>query len=102
MSNVEKLSVSLSPELAELVRSSVGKGGYTSSSELIREALRDWQVKQAIQEAELLRMRKGVADGLNDLENGRFTEITTQDELDALVDDVRKRGREKLAALSSD
>lgn len=101
MSNVEKLSVSLSPELAKLVRSAVGQGGYTSSSELIREALRDWQVKQAIKEAELERMRQGIAMGLDDIENGKFTAISNQQELDDFVEGIKKRGREKLATLNT-
>jgi putative addiction module CopG family antidote len=46
MSKLEKLSISLTPELASLVRSAVTEGGYASTSEVIREALRDWKFKQ--------------------------------------------------------
>jgi len=46
MSKLEKLSISLTPELASLVRSAVTEGDYASSSEVIREALRDWKIKQ--------------------------------------------------------
>jgi len=46
MSKLGKLSISLTPELASLVRSAVTEGDYTSTSEVIREALRDWKIKQ--------------------------------------------------------
>lgn len=46
MSKLEKLSISLTPELAFLVRSAVTEGDYASTSEVIREALRDWKIKQ--------------------------------------------------------
>jgi antitoxin ParD1/3/4 len=46
MANAEKLSIALTPELAELVREAVGSGDYASSSEVIREALRDWKTKR--------------------------------------------------------
>jgi antitoxin ParD1/3/4 len=45
MSKLEKLSISLTPELASLVRSAVTGGDYASTSEVIREALRDWKFK---------------------------------------------------------
>jgi antitoxin ParD1/3/4 len=48
MANAEKLSISLTPELAELVRNAVSSGDYASSSEVIREALRDWKTKRLI------------------------------------------------------
>jgi len=98
MANVERLSVSLSEELAEMVRGAVDGGGYTSSSEVIREALRDWKLKQAIQEAEAERLRQAVQAGINDLENGRSTKITTEAEAKAFLEGIKKRGREKLAA----
>ena len=43
MPNVEKLSVALTPELANMVRDAVSSGQYASTSEVIREALRDWR-----------------------------------------------------------
>jgi len=41
MANVEKLSIALTPEMAATVRQCVERGEYASSSEVIREALRD-------------------------------------------------------------
>mgnify|MGYP001604329124 FL=1 len=41
MSTVEKLSIALTPEMAKEVRTAVDSGEYASSSEVIRDALRD-------------------------------------------------------------
>jgi len=41
MTKVEKLSIALTSELAEAVRGAVDAGDYASSSEAVREALRD-------------------------------------------------------------
>jgi hypothetical protein len=44
IANVEKLSIALTPEMAAIVHHSVESGEYASSSEIIREALRDWKL----------------------------------------------------------
>jgi len=46
MSKVEKMSIALTGQLAETVRVAVRSGDYASSSEVIREALRDWSEKR--------------------------------------------------------
>ena len=67
MATVEKLSIALTPEMAKEVRMAVKSGEYASSSEVIREALRDWRRKRALmdQEIEELRgmWREGVESG---------------------------------------
>lgn len=48
MASVEKLSIALTHEMADEVRAAVDSGDYASSSEVIREALRDWRCKPLI------------------------------------------------------
>ena len=57
MSTVEKLSIALTQEMAKEVRMAVKTGEYASSSEVIREALRDWQRKRAFQDQEIEELR---------------------------------------------
>ena len=64
MSAVEKVSVALSPELLDMVREAVASGQYGSASEVIREALRDWRVRQPLRQAEVERLRKAWSEGL--------------------------------------
>jgi antitoxin ParD1/3/4 len=46
MSNVEKVSVALTPEMASMMRDAVETGEYASASELMREALREWKLRR--------------------------------------------------------
>ena len=43
-----KISISLTDEHARLVEDAVASGDYASSSEVIREALRDWRSKRLL------------------------------------------------------
>jgi antitoxin ParD1/3/4 len=45
---IEKMSISLTEEHARLVKDAVASGDYASSSEVIREALRDWKTKRLL------------------------------------------------------
>ncbi len=47
MAHVEKISVALPPELAVMLREAVDTGEYASASEVMREALRDWQRRRS-------------------------------------------------------
>jgi antitoxin ParD1/3/4 len=42
MSQIEKVSVALTTELADRVRDAVRSGDYASASEVVRDALREW------------------------------------------------------------
>jgi antitoxin ParD1/3/4 len=47
MSNVEKISVAVTPEMVALMREAIDAGEYASASEVMREALRDWKFRRA-------------------------------------------------------
>jgi len=46
MQTTEKLSITLPVDMAKLIREKVSGGGYSSNSEVIREALRSWMSKE--------------------------------------------------------
>ncbi len=75
MSNVSKVSVALTPELNELVKNAVASGHYASASEVVREALRDWEQKQEgrqLVDSEIKRLwDEGIASG-----RGRFSSMS--------------------------
>jgi antitoxin ParD1/3/4 len=74
MSNVQKVSVALTPEFMALLKEAVETGEYTSASEVIRDALRYWKERRTQQDigAEELRRlwREGIESG-----PGRFESI---------------------------
>ena len=84
MANVEKVSVALTPEMLAVVREAVESGEYASSSEVMREALRQWTQRRALEqkEAELLQRlwQEGLESG-----SGRFADMA------ALKAEARRR-----------
>ena len=86
MANVQKVSVALTAEFVTLLKEAVETGEYTSTSEVIRDALRGWNVRRAtamIDAAELRRLwEEGIASG-----PGRFKSI----------DQIKKEARRRAA-----
>ena len=58
MSNIEKVSVALTSEQAEALRAAVASGEYATTSEIIREAVRDWLAKRRSREDDIVRLRQ--------------------------------------------
>lgn len=82
------MNVSLPEELAEFVKAKVSTGRYTSSSEVVREALRLLE-QQDIRNAEKLRwLQKAWQDGIDSGDAG---------ELD--IDALKREARQQLAAV---
>lgn len=64
MANVEKVSIALTVEQIAALRAAVDAGEYATTSEVIREALRDWQLKRELQQQEVRRIRQLWQEGL--------------------------------------
>jgi antitoxin ParD1/3/4 len=62
MQNVEQLSITISPDVARMIRAKVEEGQYTSSSDVIREALRAWQELEGLRAAQLDMVRRKIAE----------------------------------------
>jgi antitoxin ParD1/3/4 len=70
MPTIEKLSVALPAEMAALVRRAVDVGEYSSNSEVIRDALRDWTHKRNLREQDLSRLRSAWQEAVADDSEG--------------------------------
>jgi antitoxin ParD1/3/4 len=66
MPDIEKISVALPSAMVAQVRKAVGGGEYASTSEVVREALRDWTRKRALQRQGLKELRKLWQSALED------------------------------------
>ena len=93
MPEIERLTVTMPPELAAVVRQAVETGDYASTSEVVRAALRDWKLKRALQIEELAALKADIDKGLADVAAGRVKDFDT--------DRIIARGRKLLAARSS-
>jgi antitoxin ParD1/3/4 len=70
MPTIEKLSIALPSEMASLVRRAVDAGEYSSSSEVIRDALRDWTHKRNLRQQGLSNLRKAWQEAVADNSEG--------------------------------
>lgn len=91
MPNVEKISIALTSEMAATVRDAVNSGEYVSTSEVVREALREWKLRHTLRREEIMELRKFWQDGLHS-GPGRFTEI------EAIKAEARRRAAENARA----
>ncbi|PPD16120.1 MAG: type II toxin-antitoxin system ParD family antitoxin [Methylobacterium sp.] len=64
MANVEKVSIALTSEQVAALRAVVEAGEYATTSEVVREALRDWQMKRELQREDIRRLRQLWDEGL--------------------------------------
>jgi antitoxin ParD1/3/4 len=58
MPDIQKISVALTGEQVTALKSAVETGEYATTSEIIREALRDWQFKRELRGEDLKRLRQ--------------------------------------------
>jgi antitoxin ParD1/3/4 len=70
MPSVEKVSIALPPEMVARVREAVEAGEYSSSSEVVREALRDWSHKRSLRDQGLTELRRVWQQAMEDQSNG--------------------------------
>jgi antitoxin ParD1/3/4 len=87
MSEIERLTITLPSEMATVVKSAVERGDYASSSEVIREALRDWKRKRSAQQRELSSLKADIQKSLTDLAEGRVNDFSA----DRVIELARKK-----------
>ena len=92
MSEIERMTITLPAEMAAVVKGAVEDGDYASTSEVVRDALRDWKMKRALQVEELAALKADIDATLADVAAGRVKDF------DATR--IVERGRKLLAARS--
>ena len=74
MASVEKLSITVPRELAEMIREKVRAGAYASHSEVVRAALRFWQEQEDLEARKREWLRSRIAGSLGDPRPARDAE----------------------------
>jgi antitoxin ParD1/3/4 len=92
VAELERLTVTLPADMAAFVKNAIEGGDYASASEVIRDALRDWKRKRALQRKELAALKTDIRKGLKDLTNGRVRDFST--------DRIVRRGKKLLKSRS--
>jgi len=80
------MNVSLTPQLESLVKQKVSTGLYNSVSEVIREALRLLEEKEALKTMKLQALRADIQAGMDSLDKGDGKPLD--------IDAIKARGRE--------
>lgn len=92
MAGIERLTITLPSGMAEAVKGAVNDGDYASTSEVVRDALRDWKLKRALQLQELTALKAEIEKGLADVAAGRVKDFDSNR--------IIERGRKLLAGRS--
>jgi antitoxin ParD1/3/4 len=58
MPDVQKISIALTGEQVAALKAAVETGEYATTSEIVREAIRDWQFKRELRQEDLRRLRQ--------------------------------------------
>lgn len=90
MAEIERMTITLPSDMAAAIKGVVNGGDYASTSEVVREALRDWKMKRALQLQELAALKADIDKGLADVAEGRVQDFD--------ADRIIERGRKLLAS----
>jgi len=58
MPDVQKVSIALTTEQISFLKAAVATGEYATTSEIVREAIRDWQFKRELRQEDIRRLRQ--------------------------------------------
>jgi antitoxin ParD1/3/4 len=58
MADIQKVSVALTGEQLAALKAAVATGEYATTSEIVREAIRDWQFKRELRQEDIRRLRQ--------------------------------------------
>ena len=58
MPDVQKISIALTGEQLSALKAAVVSGEYATTSEIVREAIRDWQFKRELRQDDVNRLRQ--------------------------------------------
>ena len=85
-----RMNVSLTPQLEQFVDRKVREGKYQTASEVIREGLRLLAERDQKRTLELQRLRREIAVGLDQVENGQVRTLN--------IKKIKAEGRKRRAA----
>lgn len=71
--SIERMTITMPADMAAVIKEAVAGGDYASTSEVVREAVREWKAARAVQKKELASLRADIERGLADLAAGRTT-----------------------------
>lgn len=86
------MTITLSTEQEKLINEQVKSGAYNSADEVISESLRLLKAKEEGIEA----LRREIMRGVVDIQEGRSTKLSADEDIDNFANEIIKRGQERL------
>ncbi len=86
MPEVQKVSIALTGEQVGALKAAVDTGEYATTSEIVREAIRDWQFKRELRQEDIRQLRQLWDEGKTSGPAGKVD-----------FDKVKREGRKRLA-----
>jgi len=90
---LERVTVTMPTEMTALIKQAVDDGEYASTSEVVREALREWKTRRQFMQGELASLKADIDLGLADIAAGRVEPFD--------VESIIAQGKQILAARSN-
>lgn len=72
MASIEKVSIALTSEQVSVLKAAVDAGEYATMSEIVREAVRDWQLKRELRQEDIKRLRQMWDEGVKSGSAGKL------------------------------
>jgi len=88
------MQIELTGQARETVEKLIAQGQFQSAEEAVEHALNFYETCQPTIES----LRAKIQEGMDDIAAGRVTSYESDEELQDFIEDVKRRGRERLAA----
>jgi len=90
-------NVNLTDHLDNFIESGINSGRYGNASEVVREGLRLLEQQEQENQAKLIWLRTAAEEGFSAIKRGDYTDLETDEEVDALLTQIHD---EAVASLS--
>lgn len=90
MPSVETVRVALTSEQISALKAAVDAGEYATTSEIVREAVRDWQLKRELRQEDIKRLRQAWDQGLASGSAGKLDMKKLRKEARARLEGAKK------------
>ncbi|MBX3176297.1 MAG: type II toxin-antitoxin system ParD family antitoxin [Candidatus Hydrogenedentes bacterium] len=90
-------TIDLPEEQAQFIREIVASGRYPDETAVVRAALQLLEREEEAYRENLEELRAEVRKGLDDIEAGRYIELSSREEIAAFGREISRRGMERLA-----
>ena len=85
------MNVTLPTEIEKIVAEKISSGAYQSADEVISKSVRLLEAKEKGTEA----LRREILRGFEDVREGRFTTVSSDEELEEFSDDIIRQAKER-------